>query len=69
MQAVALHPPRGQVMGMLAGIGLLVAGMAAMPGLCLPFGFLLPLFACPLVGGKKQWAALRLQQPRLSSHF
>lgn len=58
MQAIALHPPRGQVMGMLLGAGALVAVMAVVPLTALPISFLLPLFVCPLVGTPKQWAAI-----------
>ncbi|MDD3334959.1 MAG: hypothetical protein PHI98_05505 [Eubacteriales bacterium] len=58
MQAIALRPQRGQIIGMLTGIVVLTLCMALLPALCLPLGFLLPIFACPLIGTKKQWAGI-----------
>ncbi|MEG0741725.1 MAG: hypothetical protein RR065_02150 [Clostridia bacterium] len=57
MQAIALHPQRGQILGQLFGLGVLAVGMLAVPALCLPLGLLMPLFACPLIGLKQQWCA------------
>ena len=57
MQAIALRPQRGQITGNLAGLALCVLGMLVFPVACIPLALLLPLFACPLIGHKTQWAS------------
>ncbi|MEG0638926.1 MAG: hypothetical protein RR824_02725 [Clostridia bacterium] len=56
MQVVKLKPQRIQLLTQLLGLALCVFGMLLAPVLCLPLSLLLPLFACPLVGHKQQWA-------------
>lgn len=58
MQVVALKPSRTRLAGMLAAVCALVALMALFPLAALPISLLLPLFICPLIGTKNQWAVI-----------
>lgn len=68
MQAIALRPQRWQITTQLVGLALCVGGMLVFPVLCLPLCLLIPLFSCPLIGLKQQWAVfLALPAPTLIS--
>ena len=57
MQAIALRPKRSQIISQLIALGVLILLMLFSPALCLPLTLLMPLFVCPVVGLRYQWAA------------
>lgn len=57
IQTIPLKPKRWQISVKMAALAACVLGMLCFPALCVPFALATPLFACPLLGLKEQWAA------------
>ncbi|MBR4067830.1 MAG: hypothetical protein IKK08_04285 [Clostridia bacterium] len=57
MQAISLHPQHRLIVSKQIVLFVLVVLVAAFPALSLPLAMLMPLFSCPLIGGKEQWTA------------
>ncbi|NLO86786.1 MAG: hypothetical protein GX096_15365 [Clostridiales bacterium] len=57
MQAVSIKPQQKQITGKVIALAICGFLMISNPLLCLPIGIIMPLFACPLLGTKHQWAA------------
>lgn len=57
MQAISLHPQHRLIVSKQIALFVLVVLVAAFPAFSLPLAMLMPLFSCPLIGGKEQWMA------------
>lgn len=57
MQAISLHPQHRLIVSKQIALFVLVVLVAVFPALGLPLAMLMPLFSCPLIGGKEQWTA------------
>lgn len=57
MQAISLNPQRQRIISKQIILAVLAVLAACVPALGLPLALLMPLFSCPLIGGKEQWTA------------